>query len=282
MQVKQLREKKFNKDQLIAQLHGMGIQTGDALVVHSAYSTIGKVAGGPDTVIDALLEAVGTDGHLMFPAFSFHIDTGPYDPATSPTTMGIIPETARKRPQFYRSDFPRNSVIVAGPRAAQIAENHVSRGHCRAGDPFDRVAMMGGWVMLLGVGFRNNTMVHIGECYADLPHRRPSLAGPYIPLDYADGRQVLYNASGGPQCSEGFAAVEGIMRERNHIIDGYVGVSPVKLMKGKDVIFDTVDLLKRAPWALYCNNPECHECAKNRQTVMQELLERKRRDEPCG
>ena len=193
-------------------------------------------------MIDALLEVVGSEGHIMFPAFAFHIDLGPYDPATTPTTMGILPETARKRPQFYRSDFPYNSVIVSGPCNVQLAENHVSRGHCRPGDPFDRLAMMGGYVMLLGVSFRNNTTVHIGECYADLPHRRMSTAGPYLTLTYADGKQRLHNVSGGPECSEGFGALDGIMRERNHIIDGYVGVAPVQLMKGRDVIFDTVDL----------------------------------------
>jgi aminoglycoside 3-N-acetyltransferase len=274
MQEKLLREKEFNKEQLIGQLKAMGIQPGDGVVVHSAYSTIGKVVGGPDTVIDALLEAVGPEGHLMFPAFTFHVDFGPYDPATTPTTMGILPETARKRPEFFRSDFPNNSVIVAGPQAVQIAENHVSRGHCRPGDPFDRFAMLGGNVMLLGVPFRNNTMVHIGECYADLPHRRMSTAGPFITLVYADGQRRLFNASGGTQCSEGFGAVEGIMRERNHIIDGHVGVAPVRLMKGREVIFDTVDLLKQAPWALYCNDPECSSCVENRQVVVKEFLDR--------
>jgi aminoglycoside N3'-acetyltransferase len=50
------------------------IKPGDGLFVHSSYSTIGKVLGGPDMVIDALLEAVGAEGHIMFPAFAFHID----------------------------------------------------------------------------------------------------------------------------------------------------------------------------------------------------------------
>jgi aminoglycoside N3'-acetyltransferase len=275
MQEKHLREKEFTKDQIIVQLKALGIKPGDGLVVHSAFSTVGKVRGGPDAMIDALLEVVGPEGHIMFPAFAFHIDLGPYDPATTPTTMGILAETARKRPQFYRSDFPNNSVIVAGPSADQIAENHVSRGHCRPGDPFDRFAMMGGYVMQLGVPFRNNTTVHIGECYADLPHRRISMAGPYITLTYADGKQRVHNVSGGPECSEGFGAVEGIMRERNHIVDGYIGVAPVRLMKGRDVILDTVDLVKRAPWALYCNNPECSPCTKNRQLVLHEFRTRR-------
>jgi aminoglycoside 3-N-acetyltransferase len=137
------------------------------------------VEGGPDAVIDALLETVGSEGHIMFPSFALQIDLGPYDEATTPTTMGIIPETARKRPSFYRSDFPYNSVIVAGTQPRQIVENHVSRGHCRPGDPIDRFAMLGGKALRLGVGFRSNTTVHIGECYADLPHRRMSMEGPY-------------------------------------------------------------------------------------------------------
>lgn len=274
MQEKSLREKEFTKDHIVDQLRMIGIKLGDGLVVHSAYSTIGKVMGGPDAVIDALLEAVGPGGHLLFPAFTFHVDYGPYDPATTPTTMGILPETARKRPQFYRSDFPNNSVIVAGPQAEFIAENHVSRGHCRPGDPFDRMALMRGYVLQLGVPFRNNTTVHIGEVYADLPHRRMSPQEPLRKLVYADGREAYYNASGGPSCSEGFGGLAGIMRERNHIVDGFIGVAPVQLMKGKAVIYDTVDLVKRAPWALYCNNPACNSCVKNREIVLQEYKER--------
>jgi aminoglycoside 3-N-acetyltransferase len=275
MQEKHLREKEFTQEMLIEQLKAMGIKPGDGIVVHSSYSTIGKVVGGPDAVIDALLEAVGPEGHLMFPAFAFHIDLGPYDPATAPTSMGILCEIARKRTGFYRSDFPYNSVTVSGPQALQIAEDHVSRGHCRPGDPFDRFAMLGGYVMLLGVQFRNNTTVHLGECYADLPNRRMSMTGPYITMVYADGHQRSFNVSGDTQCSEGFGAVEGIMRERNHIVDGHLGIANVRLMKGKDVIYDTFDLLKRAPWALYCNDPACAHCVKYRQVVRQEFLARK-------
>jgi aminoglycoside 3-N-acetyltransferase len=282
MQEKHLRKRTFTKEQLIAQLRAMGVKPGDGLFVHSSYSSIGVVEGGPDAVIDALLEAVGSEGHIMFPAFAFQIDLGPYDEAATPTTMGIIPETARKRPAFFRSDFPYNSVIVAGPQARQIAGNHVSRGHCRPGDPIDRFAMLGGKVMLLGVGFRSSTTVHIGECYADLPHRRMSKDGPYDELLYADGRRAIHNQSGGPGCDEGFGAVEGIMRERNHIVDGHVGVAPVRLMKGRDVIFDVVDLVKRAPWSMYCNDAECAHCVKYRAIVTAEYLERRRREEELG
>jgi aminoglycoside N3'-acetyltransferase len=282
LQEKHLREKAFTGEQIVAQIRAMGVKPGDGLFIHSSYSGIGKVEGGPDSVIDALLESVGPSGHIMFPAFAFQIDMGPYDPDTTPTTMGILAETARKRPAFYRSDFPYNSIVISGPQAVQIAENHVSRGHCRPGDPIDRFAMLGGYVMLLGVTFRSNTTVHVGECYADLPHRRMSMEGPYHPLLYKDGVHGIYNLSGLPGCDEGFYSVEGIMRERNHIIDGSIGVSPVQLMKGRDIIFDVVDLVRRAPWAMYCNNPECAHCVKYRAIATEEFHERRRREQGCG
>jgi len=272
------REKETTKEQLIGQFRTIGLKSGDAVLVHSSYSSIGKVVGGPDALIDALLEVVGPEGHVMFPAFDFRKDQPPFDPAVSPTTMGAIPETARKRATFLRSDLPANSVIVSGPHAAWIAENHASRGHLRPGDPIDRLAMLGGYVMLLGVSFRSNTTVHIGECIGDLPHRRISKDGPYVMMHHVDGDRGPYNLSGGPECSEAFGAVEGIMRERNHIVDGYIGVAPTKLMRGKDIISDTVDLIHRAPWALYCNNPECAHCVRNRRIVLEEYLERKRHE----
>jgi len=278
MREKCFREQVFTKDRIVGQLREMGVKPGDGMVVHTSYKSIGAVEGGPDAVVDALLEAVGPRGHLMFPAFTFVLDYGLYDPATTPTNMGVINETARKRKEFYRSNFPNHSVIVAGPQAVQIAGDHISRGHLRPGDPFDRLAMMGGYVLLLGVSFRNNTTGHIGECYADLPHRRQSMEGPYETLYDKDGECGVYNLSGLPACFEGFTAVEGIMRERSHIVDGHMGSAPTKLMKGKDLIFDVVDLARRAPWALYCNDPSCGSCVKYRAIATNEYNERKRRE----
>ncbi len=269
-QEKHLRAKVYTKDAILDQLRMMGVKHGDGLFVHASFSSIGNVDGGPEVVVDALLDAVGPEGHLMFPTFAFHIDLGPYDPDTTPTTMGILAETARKRDGFYRSDFPYNSVSVHGPQALHITENHVSRGHCRPGDPIDRFAMLGGYVLLIGVDFRSNTTVHIGECYADLPHRRMSMNGPYRRLLYADGERGIFNLSGLHGCDGGFGAVEGIMRESSHITDGFVGAAPTQLMRGKDVIFDVAALAERAPWSLYCNNPSCTQCIKYRQIVTDE------------
>ena len=49
---------------LTADLGALGISTGDVLVVHSSMSTLGYVVGGPQAVVEALLDAVGPTGTL--------------------------------------------------------------------------------------------------------------------------------------------------------------------------------------------------------------------------
>ena len=53
----------ISKEDVVFSLKLMDISKGDKLLVHSSLSSIGYVDGGADTVIDALLEAVGDEGH---------------------------------------------------------------------------------------------------------------------------------------------------------------------------------------------------------------------------
>jgi len=54
-----------SKVRLIKDLRALGIAAGDTLMVHSSLSSIGYVEGGPNTVIDALLEVLTSSGTLM-------------------------------------------------------------------------------------------------------------------------------------------------------------------------------------------------------------------------
>ncbi|NCQ29508.1 MAG: AAC(3) family N-acetyltransferase, partial [Armatimonadetes bacterium] len=57
----------LTKRQLVEDLRKLGVKQGDSLMVHSALSALGLVRGGADTVIDALLEAVGSEGNVAMP-----------------------------------------------------------------------------------------------------------------------------------------------------------------------------------------------------------------------
>jgi aminoglycoside N3'-acetyltransferase len=59
----------ITKPYLIDEFRALGMAAGDTIFVHSAYSTLsrapGGVEGGPQTVIDAILDVVGPEGTLI-------------------------------------------------------------------------------------------------------------------------------------------------------------------------------------------------------------------------
>src|SRR6476620_10567900 len=114
----------ISKFSLLADLQRIGIKKGDSLLVHSSLSKIGFVEGGPKTVIEALQEAVGEEGTLLFPAFpakgrnKTHLEEHPFfDVRNTPSQMGSITEYFRGMKGVLRSLHPTDSIAAKGPLA---------------------------------------------------------------------------------------------------------------------------------------------------------------------
>jgi aminoglycoside 3-N-acetyltransferase len=146
----------------------LGITPGDAVMVHSGISQLGKVAGGPKAILELLTKQVGAQGHLLFPAFPFdnlmyeylrHRPT--FDVRTSPSKMGALTEFALKAPGSERSVHPTHSVVAFGPqRSAFVAEHHLCTAPFADGSPFARLVEFKGKILLLGVGLNSTTSFH--------------------------------------------------------------------------------------------------------------------------
>ena len=156
-------------------LQRLGVAEGATLMVHASLTAIGRVAGGPQTVIRALLDAIGPEGTLVLPAFRDSVileglqTEAPepvlaearaiplYDAATTPTTMGAIPEAFRHWPGVVRSAHPFSSVCALGPAAAHIVKPHPLPWSSGPESPLARLVEMDAQVLLLGVGFNRLT-----------------------------------------------------------------------------------------------------------------------------
>lgn len=178
-------------DQLVADLHALGVQPGDILLVHSSLRALGHVDGGAPTVIDALQAALGPDGTLLMPALS-HASVTPANPVFdvrhTPACVGTIPETFRTSGAL-RSVHPTHSVCARGQRAAELlADHHRDITPCGPHSPFAKLPAVGGKILMLGCGLRPNTSMHVVEELADPPY----LFGP--PVRYriilADGSET--------------------------------------------------------------------------------------------
>jgi aminoglycoside 3-N-acetyltransferase len=103
-------------------LKKIGLSKGDVVAVHGSLSSFGRVEGGAETVVDALLDVLGAEGTLVVPTFTYGLDV--YDPKESPSMVGAISEAVRKRTNALRSLHPTHSVAAIGELADVVTEGH--------------------------------------------------------------------------------------------------------------------------------------------------------------
>ncbi|MCJ7551182.1 MAG: AAC(3) family N-acetyltransferase [Anaerolineae bacterium] len=160
--------------QIAEDLLRTGVREGGVLLVHSSLSAMGHVPGGPETVIEGLLRALGPEGTLVMPGLSYEHVTRkqPYfDIRRTPSNVGVIPESFRQRAGTRRSMHPTHSVCAVGKRAAELLNGHAQDSTpCGPNSPFHRLPTVGGQILMLGCGLRPSTSMHAIEELAQPPY----------------------------------------------------------------------------------------------------------------
>ena len=190
-------------ESLKADFKDLGVSPGMVLLLHSSLSSIGWIIGGPVAVIQALEIVLGPDGTLVMPTHSGDLsdprdwnnppvpekwketirqNMPAFEPDLTPTRgMGRIPETFRKKNGVLRSYHPHDSFAASGKEAEFVTSNHSLDFGLGEKSPLARIYDLDGWVLLLGVGFDNNTSLHLAEFRADFPSKKiVEQAGPII------------------------------------------------------------------------------------------------------
>jgi aminoglycoside 3-N-acetyltransferase len=215
----------YTKESLIRDLEQSGIDRNGTLLVHSSYKSIGKVEGGPDTVLDALSDYM-KNGLLALPThtWSYIDENNPkFNLQDSPSCVGILTELFRKRPGVVRSLHPTHSVAALGKDAkAFIAGNEKCDTPCGPHSPWGKLLERKATILLLGVDLRTNTFMHGVEEWGEIPNRVADLpVMMYVVLP--DGTEIPVPSrrhSGGQNWSDYFWKVndlfikQGIMYTR--------------------------------------------------------------------
>ena len=109
----------------------VGAQPGDMLFMHGSLSSMGTVDGGPTTVFDGMLKAVGPSGTVGMPSLWFY-QAGMYekdfDVNSSPTYVGALGEAIRLDPRSKRSNHFSHAAAAIGARAEELTRNHGAYG----------------------------------------------------------------------------------------------------------------------------------------------------------
>ncbi len=170
--LRRTKKRIVDRKEIVLGLRRIGVQPGDLLFVHSSMGSLGQVVGGPNEVIEALLEVLTPEGTLAMPAFSQPYGgmlatlekNQVFDPEKTPSTVGLIPETFRKRAGVKRSIHPTSSVAAYGKLAAQITGGAV-KGDSDFGEgtPLFELKEYGGKILGLGVDLGPVSFYHVME-----------------------------------------------------------------------------------------------------------------------
>ena len=55
----------ITRSRLVEDLKKLGVSSGDVVMLHVSVKSVGWIVGGPDMIIQALLDVLGTQGTLM-------------------------------------------------------------------------------------------------------------------------------------------------------------------------------------------------------------------------
>ena len=200
------------------------------LVVHTAFSKVRPVEGGPQGLILALRDALGPDGTLVMPSMSDD-DERVFDPAATPCAgMGVVAETFWRQPGVLRSDSP-HAFAAQGPAAAAIVAPHPVEIPHGPDSPIGRVHDMDGWILLLGVGHDANTTVHLAEFLAGVRYRLPKAA-----MVLRDGVPVRVEYGEIDHCCRRFVLVDEWLEQSRAQRRGTAGHAEARLVRSRAVV----------------------------------------------
>ncbi len=167
------------------------LSPGDTIMLHASIKAIGEIIGGPDMVIQAIMDVVGQTGTLMMyvgwedspyhlkewdvkkqklyleelPPFDIHCSRAKRD-------HGILAEFLRTTPYTFRSQNPGASVCAPGKNAEFITENHpLNYGYGRR-SPLDKFCQLGGKILVLGSPLAHITLYHYAEDVCKIQNKR--------------------------------------------------------------------------------------------------------------
>jgi aminoglycoside N3'-acetyltransferase len=243
----------MTSEDIKAGLRQLGLKGGDAVEVHSSLRSFGTVEGGAAAVVDALMDVVGVEGALIMSAYPLSAPvalTGEEKARGIKWKMRLLGEDSQAKSAMgaISDEFRRRDGVICGTGIHRVcAWGQDARLHSRG---YRHLLEIGGWVLLLGVGFDRCSSMHLAEEAAGIPEQiRACFEVPAdIRRDYpADVWEIGYGETPG----DPWGRVWSIAEREGLIKKGSVGQARCLMFKAKAVISIYEELLRADPFALF-------------------------------
>ena len=242
------RGRPFTSADLLSALRGLGIASGDVLLVHSSFDQFARFTGKPSDVLAVLQTAVGPSGTLMLPtlpflgrAVEYVRELRVFDVKRTPSQMGLLTELFRRMPSVIRSVHPTHPVALWGAAAGEMAAGHADAATpCGVGTPYVRLLERNGKILFLGCDIDVMTFFHAVEELLE-----PRM--PFSPFTRRTYELESRDAEGRVRVTRTrlFEPVHGrrrlakllpVLKQRGAWREGRVGALKIRLVGARDVL----------------------------------------------
>lgn len=243
-------------------LHSIGIKPGSVVLVHADAIVAAQFPAVPspskeqrlDLLIEAIEVAIGRNGTLVMPAFSYSFTKGEaFDLRNAPSAVGMLSERFRTRPGVLRTADPIFSFACRGPRARELCALPVKECF-GAGSVFAALHWLNAHIVELGCSLtRGGTFVHYVETAHGVDYRYHKVfSGTVIsPAGQSSECSVEYNVRDLTRKSEAdLRRLQERLADEGKLRTAHVGRSRIMAVTASD-LFDTAwKMLEEDPVSL--------------------------------
>lgn len=248
----------LGRPQMAPEFAALDLPREEVYLVHSSLRRVGRLADGPRTLVDSLLDTCGPRSTIVAPTFTANNSTttreyrrrtagmntqqlfdeeskiAGFDPGRTPAhRVGIVSEYIRQQSGSARSSHPQVSFGAIGPRAEELVDIHALDCHLGEKSPLGWLYHHDAIVVLIGVGFDVCTCFHLAEYRLE----KPALQRLYRTYVINGGRRELREFYAPDTDDRDFARIGGDMLQESFVHVGSVGnaqVSWFRLRAGVD------------------------------------------------
>jgi len=256
-------EKVFSKQDLLKDLKELGVMKGDLLNVKCSLKSIGKIEGGAETLVGALLEAVGREGTIVTDSFiSVFSERSsgkqPISDKRSQSYAGALANAMLKHPEVLRSSHPVQKFAVIGAKAKELTENHDETSY--AYNILKIMAENGGMNLKIG---SDEKVVGVGTTHVAIGMMGFRQLRPVVGRHYIDrsGSKVFFPIDWAGLCADGLLNFIPMYEKNGDMISkGKVGNSQAKITSMKGTLRTELDILHKDPMFFMCGSKDCVGC----------------------
>jgi aminoglycoside N3'-acetyltransferase len=255
----------FTKDQLIKDLQQAGIKKGDLLHLKVSLKSIGKIEGGAETLLQALLDTVGAEGTLVIDSFvsSYPLplsndNAAKISTVNSPSYAGALANTMIKHPESVRSKHPIQRFTAIGAMAEKLMLEHTSKSG--GYDVLNRMAEMGGKNLTIGKKTIGVGTTHVAIEKMGFRKKRANMGVNYLD---ENGNTSLFEVNWNGGCGRGFPKFIPLYIQNGDGKKVKVGNAECLLTDMKRTLQTEMNKLQEDPTFFFCDDPTCKDCRLN-------------------